>query len=72
MFRFVLSVADALRFRFAVSPVGEVARLARAMANPKTLSRPGCSFSAATSSASSPSSRVPFHGSGSVRLLDVS
>jgi DNA-binding transcriptional ArsR family regulator len=36
MFRFVLSVADALRFRFAVSPVGEVARLARAMANPKT------------------------------------
>jgi DNA-binding transcriptional ArsR family regulator len=36
MFTFVLSVADALRFRFAVSPVGEVARLARAMANPKT------------------------------------
>jgi hypothetical protein len=34
MFRFVLSVADALRFRFSVSPLGEVARLARAMATP--------------------------------------
>ena len=36
MYRFVLSVDDALRFRFSVSPLGEVARLARAMARPKT------------------------------------
>src|SRR5262245_59941907 len=39
MVRFVLSVADALRFRFALSPVGEVVRLARAMANPQTFSQ---------------------------------
>lgn len=39
MFRFVLSVGDALRFRFSVSPLGEVARLARAMANPKTFAQ---------------------------------
>jgi DNA-binding transcriptional ArsR family regulator len=39
MVRFVLSVADALRFRFAISPLGEVVRLARAVANPKTFSR---------------------------------
>jgi DNA-binding transcriptional ArsR family regulator len=39
MIRFVLSVADALRFRFSVSPLGEVARLARAMANPKTFAQ---------------------------------
>jgi DNA-binding MarR family transcriptional regulator len=36
MLRFVLSLADTLRFRFAISPLGEVVRLARAMANPKT------------------------------------
>jgi hypothetical protein len=33
--KFVLSLADALRFRFTVSPLGEVVRLARAMANPR-------------------------------------
>jgi hypothetical protein len=31
--KFVLSLADALCFRFTVSPLGEVVRLARAMAN---------------------------------------
>jgi DNA-binding MarR family transcriptional regulator len=36
MVRFVLSLADTLRFRFTISPLGEVVRLARAMANPKT------------------------------------
>jgi hypothetical protein len=36
MVRFVLSLADTLRFRFTISPLGEVVRLARALANPKT------------------------------------
>jgi DNA-binding transcriptional ArsR family regulator len=39
MIRFVLSLADALRFRFSISPLGEVVRLARAMANPSTFSQ---------------------------------
>jgi len=33
---FVLSLADVLRFRFTISPVGEVVRLLRALANPET------------------------------------
>jgi DNA-binding transcriptional ArsR family regulator len=37
--RFVLSLADALRFRFTVSPLGEVVRLARAIANPKAFAQ---------------------------------
>jgi DNA-binding transcriptional ArsR family regulator len=37
--RFVLSLADALRFRFTISPLGEVVRLARAMANPKAFAQ---------------------------------
>jgi DNA-binding transcriptional ArsR family regulator len=36
MMRFVLSLPDALRFRFRISPLGEVVRLARAMANPSS------------------------------------
>jgi DNA-binding transcriptional ArsR family regulator len=36
MIKFVLSLADVLRFRFAISPLGEAVRLARALANPKT------------------------------------
>jgi DNA-binding transcriptional ArsR family regulator len=36
MVKFVLSVADVLRFRFAISPLGEAVRLARALANPTT------------------------------------
>ena len=36
MIRFTLSLSDALRLRFAVSPLGEVVRLARAMVNPRT------------------------------------
>ncbi len=36
MVKFVLSLADVLRFRFAISPVGEAVRLARALANPRT------------------------------------
>src|SRR6266511_1295827 len=36
MLEFTLSLADALRFRFTISPVGEVVRLARALANPAT------------------------------------
>ena len=36
MLRFVLSLADVIRFRFAISPLGETVRLARALANPKT------------------------------------
>jgi DNA-binding transcriptional ArsR family regulator len=35
MLKFVLSLADVLRFRFAISPLGEVVRLASALANPK-------------------------------------
>jgi DNA-binding transcriptional ArsR family regulator len=38
MIRVVLSLADVLRFRFAISPVGEVVRLARALADPRTFS----------------------------------
>jgi len=34
---FVISLADAFRFRFAISPVREVVRLARAIANPAAL-----------------------------------
>jgi DNA-binding transcriptional ArsR family regulator len=37
--RIVLSLADALRFRFTVSPLGEVVRLAWAMANPKAFAQ---------------------------------
>jgi DNA-binding transcriptional ArsR family regulator len=37
--RFVLSLADVLRFRFAISPLGETVRLARGLANPKTYSQ---------------------------------
>jgi hypothetical protein len=33
---FVLSLADVLRFRFTISPVGEMVRLLRALANPQT------------------------------------
>jgi DNA-binding transcriptional ArsR family regulator len=36
MIKFVLSLADVLRFRFAISPLGEAVRLARALANPRT------------------------------------
>jgi DNA-binding transcriptional ArsR family regulator len=36
MLRLVLSLADALHFRFSISPLGETVRLARAMANPRT------------------------------------
>jgi DNA-binding transcriptional ArsR family regulator len=36
MIKFVLSLADVLRFRFAISPLGEAVRLARALADPKT------------------------------------
>jgi hypothetical protein len=39
MVRFVLSLADVLRFRFAISPLGEAVRLARALANPKTFAQ---------------------------------
>jgi DNA-binding transcriptional ArsR family regulator len=39
MIRFVLSLADVLRFRFVISPLGETVRLARALANPKTFSQ---------------------------------
>jgi DNA-binding transcriptional ArsR family regulator len=35
MLELALSLDDALRFRFAISPVGELVRLARGMANPK-------------------------------------
>jgi DNA-binding transcriptional ArsR family regulator len=38
MLKFVLSLADVLRFRFVISPLGETVRLARALANPKTFS----------------------------------
>jgi len=34
MIEFVLSLADILRFRFTISPIGEVVRLLRALANP--------------------------------------
>jgi DNA-binding MarR family transcriptional regulator len=34
--RFVLTLPDALHFRFAISPLGEVVRLARAWANPSS------------------------------------
>jgi hypothetical protein len=34
MVKFVLSLADVLRFSFAISPLGEAVRLARALANP--------------------------------------
>jgi DNA-binding transcriptional ArsR family regulator len=34
MVRFVLSLADVLRFSFTISPLGETVRLARALANP--------------------------------------
>ncbi len=37
MVTFVISLADAFRFRFAISPVREVVRLARAIANPAAL-----------------------------------
>jgi DNA-binding transcriptional ArsR family regulator len=37
--RFVFSLADALRFCFTVSPLGEVVRLARAIANPKAFAQ---------------------------------
>jgi DNA-binding transcriptional ArsR family regulator len=37
MLRLVLSLADVLRLRFSISPLGETVRLARAMANPQTL-----------------------------------
>lgn len=36
MIEFVLSLADVLRFRFTISPVGELVRLLRALANPQT------------------------------------
>ncbi len=39
MLEFTLSLADALRFRFTISPVGEVVRLARALANPATFTQ---------------------------------
>jgi DNA-binding transcriptional ArsR family regulator len=39
MIRFLLSLSDALRLHFTVSPLGEVVRLARAIANPKTFSQ---------------------------------
>jgi DNA-binding transcriptional ArsR family regulator len=39
MIKFVLSLADVLRFRFVISPLGETVRLARALANPKTFSQ---------------------------------
>src|SRR5262249_21262798 len=39
MMKFVLSLADVLRFRFAISPLGETVRLARALANPKTFAQ---------------------------------
>jgi DNA-binding transcriptional ArsR family regulator len=39
MIKFVLSLADVLRFRFTISPLGEAVRLARALANPKTFSQ---------------------------------
>jgi DNA-binding transcriptional ArsR family regulator len=39
MIKFVLSLADVLRFRFAISPLGEAVRLGRDLANPKTFSQ---------------------------------
>jgi DNA-binding transcriptional ArsR family regulator len=39
MITFVLSLADVLRFRFAISPLGETVRLARAMAMPTAFSQ---------------------------------
>lgn len=36
MIEFVLSLADVLSFRFTISPVGEMVRLLRALANPST------------------------------------
>jgi DNA-binding transcriptional ArsR family regulator len=39
MIKFVLSLADVLRFRFVISPLGEAVRLARALANPKTFAQ---------------------------------
>jgi hypothetical protein len=39
MIKFVLSLADVLRFRFAISPLGETVRLTRALANPKTFAQ---------------------------------
>jgi DNA-binding transcriptional ArsR family regulator len=36
---FVLSLADVLRFRFAISPLGETVRLARALAHPAAFSQ---------------------------------
>jgi len=38
MVEFVLSLSDALRCHFVISPLGEVVRLARAIANPRTFS----------------------------------
>lgn len=38
MLEFVLSLSDAVRCRLIVSPLGEVVRLARALANPRTFS----------------------------------
>jgi DNA-binding transcriptional ArsR family regulator len=37
--KFVLSLADVLRFRFAISPLGEAVRLARALAYPRAFSQ---------------------------------
>lgn len=39
MVEFVLSLADVLQFRFTISPVGEVVRLLRALANPQTFTQ---------------------------------
>ena len=39
MITLVLSLADALRYRFAVSPIGEVVLLSRAMARPGEFAR---------------------------------
>lgn len=39
MVKFVLSLADVLRFRFTISPLGEAVRLARALANPAEFAR---------------------------------
>src|SRR5262245_6627406 len=39
MITFTLSLADVLRFRFAISPLGETVRLARALAMPRAFSQ---------------------------------
>jgi DNA-binding transcriptional ArsR family regulator len=39
MVKFVLSLADVLRFSFTISPLGETVRLARALANPAEFAR---------------------------------